>query len=166
MSFLNKQILNLTFKQKKNLNFHSIETVHGLKYCQMNFFLLCSTILPVRNKLIFHSYNCRGWLHSSSLNRTNSRALFQVYCFVNDITNVDNKMPNCLWFVGITLFFNGVPQKTVQRCFGNCQLPIPMSPFRLINGHQTLNAINRLWHRMFGKLRQSAETKQRSHQYH
>ena len=34
----------------------------------------------------------------------------------NGITNVDLQMLNCLWFIGITLFFNGAPQKIVQRC--------------------------------------------------
>ena len=34
----------------------------------------------------------------------------------DDITNVGLRMFNCLWFLGITLFFNGALQEIVQLC--------------------------------------------------
>ena len=94
-----------------------------------------------RNGMLFHSYDCCDCMGSY---------------LGNGITNIGIQMLNCLWFAGIRLFFNGIPQKTVKQVSNPSFLAANWHHrFDYFNGSQTFDAIIRLWHKLYDKLHHS-----------
>lgn len=82
-------------------------------------FLFESTIRPVNNrKYFFQMAASAGHTVSYSTLPIFKNFIDCVQLFItNDLTNIVlQKGANCLWFVGLTLIFDGASQIIVQRC--------------------------------------------------
>ena len=91
----------------KSLYLNTELNKNGLNFAKLFFFFFFVKYrCLLRNGILFHSYGC---LEEFSCTFSNVR---------HRIAAMASRMLafKCFWFVGMTLFFNDVPQKLDQRC--------------------------------------------------